>query len=231
MTPSEIIINYLRDHPNCNRGNIEKSCGISTYPVRYALYELIKIGVIGKYQYANNDWRYFIIDESLYKKKNPFTVNEQRAIRSAEKFDQFIHEVTPIISNNPGKSSLFYAEALGKNLQSTVRRLRCMENKDMLFSDTRWRPAPISNKATLWWIKGQEPTDLDNIDVSGEPLRNIKVEKCTKTLYRKVQKNEQFIREILSLREKKLMERLQSENRPMPIPSYAEFFKRQEGRK
>ncbi len=232
MTPSEQIIAFLRNNANCcTRAHIEQACGIGTYPVRYALYKLLCLGVIGKAQYGNNDYRYFLIDDALYKSRNLITASQRIAIRKALRFEKFRNEITPMIEKMPGRSSLFYAELLGQSFRGTTRRLQDMQKMGLLFADKRFRPAPIKNVVTLWWIKGTEPENLSDSPIQDEDLIR-KNRKSTRpnpatAIDPITEDDNEWLREASKSRQQRLQE---MENDAIPIPSYAEFFKQQSGR-
>ncbi len=108
---------------------------------------------------------------------------------------------------------------------------------DILSSDRRRRKR-MKNKTALWWIKGSEPEDMDSVETPEEQLRDRRYgkdmrQKITikaKAVYYPSDDNDQWLNEIRKTCERRRLERLRDENQQMPIPSYAEFFKRQEGR-
>lgn len=84
----------------------------------------------------------------------------------------------------------------------------------------------MQHKAALWWIKGSEPEYLDEVESPEEQITRWKNRKRTIE-----DDNDKWFREINKTRQQKRMEILRkSNNQHIPIPSYAEFFKRQEGR-
>ena len=93
----------------------------------------------------------------------------------------------------------------------------------------------MQHKATLWWIKGSEPEYIDEVESPEEQVaiwKNSKraIKDNEQDFYSIEEDNDKWFREINKTRKQKMMERLQADNQPITIPSYAEFFKRQEGR-
>jgi hypothetical protein len=233
MTPLEKIISFLRDHPDSTRAQISEHCGHDRNWAWRWLRVLVLQGNVVSRTINKIDVRYKLVDEVI---KNIRVDNRYNAsIRSLVEFEKFKNDVTPIIESMPGRSSLFYAKIIGHSVLSTARRLNEMQKIGILFSDRRWR-RKTKNKPTLWWIKGSEPEALDNVEIQEELVRTRKDRKNTKNKQPEYQEtatyqtNDQWINEIRKSREQRRLERLRAENQQMPIPSYAEFFRQQEGR-
>ncbi len=230
MTPPEQIIAFLRDHPDSTRAKISEVCGKKKMWALRWLRMLLLDGNIVKIKISNNEVRYFLINEVLKTKQIPDYY--KAAIRQSVEYEKFKEAVIPIIKNFPGRSAVFYAEMLGHALQPTVRRLQRMKQVGILVSDKRRRRF-MKNPAALWWIAGSEPEDMSNVPVPYEQSYD----------YKKAQKeiavhpdramsseDDQWLNEIRKTREQRRLERLRAQDLQAPIPSYAEFFRQQEGR-
>lgn len=230
MTPLEQIIAFLRDHPDSTRAKISEVCGKQKMWALHWLRILLLDGNIGKRKISNNEVRYFLINEVL--KTKPIPDYYKSAIRQSVEYEKFKSAVIPIIKNFPGRSAVFYAEMLGHALQPTVRRLQRMKQVGILVSDKRRRRF-MKNPAALWWIAGSEPEDMSSVPVPYEQSYDYKKEqKETEVHPDKAMSSEddKWLNEIRKTREQRRLERLRDENQQMPIPSYADFFRQQEGR-
>lgn len=229
MTPSEQIIAFLRDHPDSTRAKISEVCGKKKMWALHWLRILLLDGNIGKRKISNNEVRYFLINEVL--KTKPIPDYYKAAIRKSVEYEKFKEAVIPIIKNFPGRSAVFYAETLGHALQPTVRRLQRMKQVGILVSDKRRRRF-MKNPAALWWIAGCEPEDMSSVPVPFEQSHEYKKQKEIAVHPDRAMSSEddQWLNEIRKTREQRRLERLRAKDVQAPIPSYAEFFKRQEGR-
>ncbi len=235
MTPPEQIIAFLRDHPDSTRAQINKHCGNELNWALRWLKVLILQGNIVRRRINKSEVRYTLVDDVIKDIRVDGRYNA--AIRSLIEFEKFKKYVRPMIASMPGRSAAFYAEMLGQHVSSVSRRLNEMKRMGILFSDRRRRKR-MKNKAALWWIKGSEPEDLDSVETPEEQIRDRcygkdrrpKITIKAKAVYHQSDDNDQWLNEIRKTREQRRLERLSDENQQMPIPSYAEFFKRQEGR-
>ena len=230
MTPSEQIIEFLRDHPDSTRAKISEVCGKQKMWALHWLRILLLDGNIGKRKISNNEVRYFLINEVL--KTKPIPDYYKAAIRKSVEYEKFKASVIPIIKSFPGRSAVFYAEMLGHALQPTVRRLQRMKQVGILVSDKRRRRF-MKNPAALWWIAGCEPEDMSSVPVPYEQSYDYKKEQKETEIHpdrTMSSEDDQWLNEIRKTREQRRLERLWAENQQMPIPSYAEFFRQQEGR-
>lgn len=233
MTPLEQIIAFLRDHPDSTRAQISEHCGHErNWAWRWVRVLVLQGNVVSR-TINKNDVRYTLIDDAIKDIRVDGRYNA--TIRSLVEFEKFQKDVTPMIEAMPGRSSVFYAEMLGHKVNTVARRLCKMRTMGILFSDSR-RRQKMQHKATLWWIKGSEPKWLDEVESPEEQVtiwKNSKraIKNTEQDFYSIKEDNDNWFREINKTRKQKMMERLRAENQQIPIPSYADFFRQQEGRK
>ena len=232
MTPSEQIIAFLRENPDSTRAQISEHCGHERNWAWRWLRVLVLQGNVVPRKINKSEVRYTLIDDAIKDIRVDGRYNA--TIRSLVEFEQFQKDVTPMIASFPGRSSVFYAEMLGHRVNTVARRLCEMRNMGILFSDSR-RRRKMQHKATLWWIKGSEPEYIDEVESPEEQVaiwKNSKraIKDNEQDFYSIEEDNDKWFREINKTRKQKMMERFQADNQPITIPSYAEFFKRQEGR-
>lgn len=232
MTPIERIIAFLRDNPDSTRAQISEHCGHErNWAWRWVRVLVLQGNVVSR-KINHSEVRYTLIDDAIKDIRVDGRYNA--TIRSLVEFEKFQKDVRPMIEAMPGRSAAFYAEMLGQHISSVSRRLNEMQRMGILFSDRRRRKR-MKNKTALWWIKGCEPEDMDGVETPEEQIRrrSSKHPKNTHNTYQETAaylNDDQWIDQISKSREQRRLERLRDENQQMPIPSYAEFFKRQEGR-
>jgi hypothetical protein len=233
MTPPEQIIAFLREHPDSTRAQISEHCGHEqNWAWRWVRVLVLQGNVVSR-KINKSDVRYTLIDDAIKDIRVDGRYNA--TIRSLVEFEKFQKDVRPIIASMPGRSAALYAEMLGQHISSVSRRLNEMQRMGILFSDRR-RRRKMKNKTALWWIKGYEPEDLDSVETPEEQLRDRQFGKYKKMAMVATPSpvssidNDRWFKEIIKTREQRRLERLMDENQQMPIPSYSEFFKRQEGR-
>lgn len=233
MTPLEQIIAFLRDHPDSTRAQISEHCGHErNWAWRWVRVLVLQGNVVSR-TINKNDVRYTLIDDAIKDIRVDGRYNA--TIRSLVECEKFQKDVTPIIASFPGRSSVFYANMLGHKVNTVARRLCEMRKMGILFSDSR-RRRKMQHKATLWWIKGSEPKWLDEVESPEEQVtiwKNSKreIKNTEQDFYSIKEDNDNWFREINKTRQQKIMEILRkSNNQHIPIPSYAEFFRQQEGR-
>lgn len=233
MTPIERIIAFLRDNPDSTRAQISEHCGHErNWAWRWVRVLVLQGNVVSR-TINKSEVRYTLIDDAIKDIRVDGRYNA--TIRSLVEFEKFQKDVKPIIASFPGRSSVFYAEMLGHRITTVTRRLCEMRNMGILFSDTR-RRRKMQHKATLWWIKGSEPEDLYSVESPEEQItlwitRKKRIKNTESSVDSIKDDNDNWFQEINKTRQQKMMEILhQDDNQHVPIPSYAEFFKRQEGR-
>ncbi|MBK8184788.1 MAG: hypothetical protein IPK63_18675 [Candidatus Competibacteraceae bacterium] len=221
----EKIVDFLRRNPNCSRRKIEEKCGLTNERVRYSIYRLLGFGVIGKSRVANNDYRYFVINDALLNRKKTLTSSEKAAIRSAANFEKFRLDVTQMIKVMPGRSTAFYAGMIGIPIQRAGHNLMKMKALGLIVSGRRFRK-DTRNYTRIWWIKGSEPAESNSIEGYEEDayFRKVKRE-AIKT----GDDDDAWLREARKPRQQRIMERLQAQNKPLPIPSYDDCLKTRTG--
>lgn len=232
MTPSEQIIAFLRDNPDSTRAQISEHCGHERNWAWRWIRVLVLQGNVVPRKINKSEVRYTLIDDAIKDIRVDGRYNA--TIRSLVEFEKFQKDVRPMIEAMPGRSAAFYAKILGQHISSVSRRLNEMKRMGILFSDRR-RRRKMKNKTALWWIKGCEPEDMDSVETPEEQIRrqSRKSAKNTQPTYQETATHladDQWLKEIIKSREQRRMERLRAENQQIPIPSYAEFFRQQEGR-
>lgn len=233
MTPPEQIIEFLRDHPDSTRAQISEHCGHErNWAWRWVRVLVLQGNVVSR-KINHSEVRYTLIDDAIKDIRVDGRYNA--TIRSLVEFEKFQKDVRPMIEAMPGRSAAFYAEMLGQHISSVSRRLNEMQRMGILFSDRRRRKR-MKNKTALWWIKGCEPEDMDSVETPEEQIirQSRKSEKNTQPAYQEAAdylNDDQWVNEISKTREQRRLERLRAQDSQAPIPSYAEFFKRQEGMK
>ncbi len=232
MTPIERIIAFLRDHPDSTREQISEHCGHGrNWAWRWVRVLVLQGNVVSR-KINKSEFRYTLIDDAIKDIRVDGRYNA--TIRSLVEFEKFQKDVRPMIAASPGRSAAFYAEMLGQHISSVSRRLNEMQRMGILFTDRRRRKR-MKNKTALWWIKGCEPEDMDSVETPDEQIRRRcnNHHKNTQPTYQKTidyLDDDQWLNEISKPREQRRLERLRDENQQRPIPSYAEFFRQQEGR-
>ena len=217
MISQELIIDDIRRNPGSTRVQISERCGVAFSTVNHLIYRLIQDQIVGKSKIGHNQYRYFIIDDAISQK--PIQDYQKPAIRSYVRIEQFKEDALPMISAFPGRSSAYYANMMGVNLRAMISRLKCLEKFGFIVG---WKFNTKNNKKTLylWYIKGQEPDKKELIKSREENKKPKEV----------IVDDDPWINEISKSREQRRLERLRAQDAQAPIPSYAEFFKRQEGR-
>ncbi len=231
MNPQELILNDLRRHPGSTRMQIVERCGLVFNIVKHTTYRLMQDQVIGKSKAGHNDYRYFVIADAV--KKKPIPDYQKTAIRAAVRLEQFKKDIIPIIDAIPGRSSFFYANYIGHRLQQTIHKLKCLEGLGLIVYK-KHNSTPNGKPLLLWFISGKVPECLEDIQEYDERAIEKERKKLAASMIVPVNpinaEDEKWFIEISKTREQRRLERLSDENQQMPIPSYAEFFKRQEGR-
>lgn len=230
MTPKEIILNCILENAGVNKSEIENITGLGKWVVKKSLQSLLCDSILIMTKISRNEFRYHVIDEIL---NNGIIIDEyKQAIRSAIAFEKFKVDIKQALKDMPGKSTLFYAELLGLRVQLTRKRLKIIEKEGVVISHS-FKLGLTGKSMAFWWLKENEPEDFEHYKKQESVVKDKKQEireKQQDASFRMTDDDNKWANEIRKSREQRRLERLLAQESQAPIPSYAEFFRRQEGR-